>query len=206
MKLIDLTHPFSAATPVYPGDSAPEFTVSATIDSNGYNEQKVKTALHISTHLDAPSHILKDGKSLADINIERFVGRGVLIDARGKDHVGVESLEGLDVRPGDIILVFTGFYKKFGSEEYFKKYPDVTEDFAKKIVEFGVKMVGSDTPSPDYLPHALRYILLEKEVLIIENLTNLEELLGVSEFEVWALPAKFDIDAAPVRVVARIRD
>jgi kynurenine formamidase len=48
-------------------------------------------------------------------------------------------------------------------------------------------------------------ILLSAELLIIENLTNLEALLGIDKFDVVALPAKLQCEAAPVRVIAQPR-
>jgi len=49
-------------------------------------------------------------------------------------------------------------------------------------------------------------ILLSAEVLIIENLTNLEALLGIDAFDVVALPANLQCEAAPIRVIAHPRD
>ena len=63
-----------------------------------------------------------------------------------------------------------------------------------------------DTPSPDKYPYKIHKILLKEEILIIENLTNLEELLGVNNFDVIALPAKFYSDGAPIRVIAQINN
>ncbi len=65
-------------------------------------------------------------------------------------------------------------------------------------------MVGFDSPSPDRTPFVIHKLLLGQEILILENLCNLEKLLGVTGFEVVALPAKFRSDSAPVRVVARV--
>lgn len=52
--------------------------------------------------------------------------------------------------------------------------------------------------------YPIHKILLTKEVLIIENLTNLKSLVGVQSFDVFAFPMKLHAEAAPVRVVARI--
>jgi kynurenine formamidase len=48
-------------------------------------------------------------------------------------------------------------------------------------------------------------ILLAGDVLIIEMMTNLEQLLNYSEFEVIALPPKFDTVGAFVRAFAVIK-
>jgi len=47
-------------------------------------------------------------------------------------------------------------------------------------------------------------MLLEKDILIIENMKNLGSLLNVDEFEIIALPLKIKAEASPVRVAARI--
>jgi arylformamidase len=59
--------------------------------------------------------------------------------------------------------------------------------------------------SPDHEPFNVHKILLSAGVLIIENLTNLDELSG-KEFTVYALPVKLQIDGAPARVIAQINN
>lgn len=81
----------------------------------------------------------------------------------------------------------------------------VTDAFAQALVEAGVHMLGLDTPTPDRAPFPVHKILLGNGVLIAENLTNLEELLTVPSFIVFALPAKLQADAAPARVIAVVR-
>ncbi len=206
MKYIDLTHTFKKEMPVYPGDPAPEILQVASIDKYGYNDFQIKTGMHVGTHMDAPLHMIVGGKRLSEYSADNFFGEGHLIDARGKTSVDVDLLEGRKISKGDIVLIMTGFYKKFGGSDYYEKYPEITEGFASKLIESGVKIVGIDTPSPDRPPFKIHRMLLKNEVLIIENLTNLEELLKYMQFSVVALPAKFDTEAAPVRVIAQIND
>lgn len=204
MNYLDLTHTFTKEMPVYPGDPIPELIQIAAVEKDGYTDFQIKTGMHVGTHIDAPLHMLKDGKRLSEIVVNKFVGRGHIIDARGKPTIEVDLLNGKTIMKDDIVIVMTGFYEKFWQPEYYEKYPEISEDFAKRMVEFGVKVVGMDTPSPDRAPFEIHKLLLRQEILIIENLTNLLSLLNVSNFEIIALPAKFDTEAAPVRVVARI--
>ena len=85
--------------------------------------------------------------------------------------------------------------------EYFQKYPNMPEELANFMVAKQVKIIGVDAPSPDRKPWPAHKILLKNEILIIENLTNLKELRD-KEFKVYAFPAKYELDGAPVRVVA----
>ena len=206
MKLIDLSHTFKENMPVYPGDSSPEFTKISEVSIKGHNNYQVKTSMHVGTHIDAPFHMLENGKRLSEINIEKFFGKGVLIDARGKNNLDIDLLNNIQIQKGSIVLVFTGHDKNFGENEYYSNCPLFTEAFAKKMVEYKVKILGMDTPSPDKAPYPIHKILLKEEILIIENLTNLESLIEVKDFEVIALPPKMDLDGAPIRVVARVKD
>jgi kynurenine formamidase len=151
--------------------------------------------------MDAPSHMIPGGKKLSEISLERFLGEGILIDARGEKNIDSPLLN--EKARGKIVLILTGWSRKFGQNSYYDNFPQVTEGFARKLVEMDVPLLGLDTPSPDLEPYPIHKILLSHEILIIENLTNLEALVGAGPFEVSAFPAKMAADGAPVRVVAR---
>lgn len=205
MKLIDLTHTFDDAMPVYPGDPASEMTRLTDISGAGVILSQVRTGMHTGTHMDSPLHMIENGKSLAEIPIEKFIGRGVLIDARGKERIDDALLSGVQLQQNDIVLVLTGFSGKYREKAYYYDYPDMTASFAVALVNAGVSIVGLDTAGPDRAPFPIHRILLSGDVLIMENLSNLESLLGIRVFEVFALPAKFKAEAAPVRVIALVR-
>jgi arylformamidase len=88
---------------------------------------------------------------------------------------------------------------------YYDDYPAMPEDIARYLVEQKVNIVGVDMCSPDREPFEPHRILLSGDVLIMENLTNLGELAGKT-FEVYALPIRVDIDAAPASVIAVVKD
>lgn len=199
--LIDLTRLTTHGMPVYPGDEPPSLTESVHFEEQQCVNHQIKSSMHVGTHMDGPMHMVREGRKLCDLPVERFAGPGVLVDARGCDVLGVDLLG--DVKSGEIVLFWTDWDKKFGTEEYYGKFPVLTPALAEKLVALGVKMIGMDSPSPDRQPHTVHRILLEKEILIVENLVGLEALVGKA-FEVFALPSKYDADSAPVRVVARV--
>ena len=67
-------------------------------------------------------------------------------------------------------------------------------------------MLGIDTPSPDNFPFDIHKMLLNNNILIIENMTNLDKLLFIEEFELIALPLKIKADSSLLRAVARIKE
>ncbi len=206
MKYIDLTHTFTPDMPVYPGDPKATLKQVAYIEKDTYNDHKITTHMHVGTHMDAPLHMIKNGKRIDEIDPERFFGNGILIDVRGKNYIDSSVLKKITIEKDSVILLYTGYGNKYRTDDYFKGYPELKDDFAKRAVALGVKMVGMDMLGPDYdKPWTTHKILLGNNITILENLTNLDQLLGVKNFEVIALPAKLQTDAAPVRVIARIQ-
>ena len=207
MKIIDLTHVFTDDMPVYPGDPKSSVEQIAYIEKDTFNDHRITTAMHVGTHMDAPLHMIAGGKKMAEISPDKFIGKGILIDARGEEKIDESLLENTHIGEDSVVLIYTGFGGKYRTEEYYKNYPKFTESFAKGLVELKIKIVGMDILSPDHdAPWATHKIFLGNNVLIIENLANLDQLLGVKNFEVIALPARFDTDAAPARVIAKVLD
>jgi kynurenine formamidase len=200
---IDLTHNFNNEMPVFPGDSAPQLVQTTSVAKDGIAHFEIKTAMHIGTHMDAPAHMVQGGKLLHEYPAEKFFGRGVVIDARGKSFADADLLSSVKISKRDIVLVCFGWSTEFGKDEYYNNYPVLTSAFGKKLVELGANIVGMDTPSPDKAPYEVHKILFNGDILIIENLKNPEQLLG-KNFEVVALPVKFEAEAAPCRVVAKV--
>jgi arylformamidase len=100
------------------------------------------------------------------------------------------------------VLFYTGMGKKYTDASYFTDYPAMSEETAQFLVDAKVKMVGFDTGSADiHEDFPIHKILLAGNVLIIENLTNLDQLVG-KNFTVYALPLNLQVDGSPARVIA----
>jgi len=207
MKIIDLTHTFDEDMPVYPGDPKAILEQVAFIEKDTFNDHKLTTVMHVGTHMDAPLHMIAGGKRIDEIALERLLGKGVVVNAIRKEKIDETLLENVAVEEGSIVLIYTGFGAKYRTEGYYENYPELTEGFAKRMMDLKVKVVGMDMLSPDHdAPWVVHKILLGSGILILENLVNVDQLLDLKSFEIMALPAKLHADAAPVRVIARIPD
>lgn len=198
--IIDLSVPLNNNTPVYPGDPKTKIKTAGMLGKDGWNDHYVSFNTHVGTHIDAPLHMVKSGKSLDQYPIERFVGRGRYIKVRN-NKFSLDDVKSTDIKRGDIVLFNTGLSSKYHDASYFEDYPTVPDEIAMYLVEQGVSMVGLDMCSPDHAPFLIHKIFLNGDVLIIENLTNLKQLAG-RKFVVYALPIKLDVDGAPARVIA----
>lgn len=198
---IDLSVPIDEDTPVYPGDPPITIESAGMLGKDGFNDHVLTMGTHVGTHIDAPFHMLKDGKTLNDFRPGDLIGRGVLYDARKGFDLG--ELDALEIQAGDIVLIHTGMSEHYHEKSYFEEFKQLPEDFTSLLAGKSIKMVGLDMCSPDHEPYDMHKILLSNDILIIENLTNLGKLVG-KKFRVIALPLNLRLDGAPARVIAEV--
>ncbi len=79
MKLYDISRDLIKALP-YPGDEPPKLrAVHRMKDGESYNLSRLETSMHAGTHVDAPLHFISDGKDIASLPIEQFIGDCVVL-------------------------------------------------------------------------------------------------------------------------------
>ena len=80
MKIVDLSYTVSPDMPVYPGTEQPVFIDACSIEETGFREKKITMYSHTGTHIDAPSHLIKDANTLDFLGIEHFYGSALMLD------------------------------------------------------------------------------------------------------------------------------
>lgn len=210
--LIDMTHAITPDIPVYPGDPAPVFSSAATFTKNGYRTTSFTFSSHTGTHMDAPAHLLRNGRTLDEMPMSQFSGRATTLDVTGAGPViTAEFLKAQHdaIYCADYILLSTGWEARWGTERYLEDtFPVLSEEAAHYLVSCGLKGVGTDTLSVDRLsgPLTIHTILMKADAVILENLC-LEKVRGRKDFLFFALPMKFqNADGAPIRAFAELRE
>ncbi|WP_157129702.1 cyclase family protein, partial [Thermobifida halotolerans] len=164
--LVDLSVLVTERTPVYPGDPEVRIEPAADLADDGYRCQRVSLGTHAGTHVDAPRHMLADGAHLDHYPVDRFVGRGRYVDARGG--FDLDAVRRAGVAEGDIVLFHTGMGDVYHEPSYFTDHPEVPLEVAEYLVERRTSMVGVDMCSVDHEPFEVHHTLLAGDVLIIE--------------------------------------
>jgi kynurenine formamidase len=231
--LVDLSHAYDEQTIFWP--TADPFRLQKVADgiTEGgyyYAANSFFTSEHGGTHLDAPLHFAQGHPSVAEIPLDRLVGRAVVIDvtepsARNADYlVSVQDIERAEqadgiIPPGAIVLIRTGFSRRWPDAGTYlgtaARGPDAVKGLhfpglhpdaaAWLIANRSIKAVGIDTASIDYgqsTQYESHRALFERDVPAFENLTALERLpaRGAS---VIALPMKIGGGSgAPLRAIA----
>lgn len=203
-RYIDLSQDITHDMPVHPYDDKVKLYQDKFLDKDKYVNFKLETGMHSGTHIDTPMHLTDRETYINDIPLDRFVGRAVILDVRNEGIIKFKEEYKDIVRNDHIVFLYTGHSDKYGTEEYYINQPVIDEGVADFFVEKNIKMLGMDLPSPDNYPFEIHKKLFANNILIVENLTNLSELIGVKDFDIIAFPLKIRAEASLVRVVACI--
>jgi len=210
MKIIDFTHTIEEEMPVYPGTGTPKLHPASSFETDGFRETLLTMFSHTGTHMDAPSHIFENGVSLDKMDCCQFIGSAVvmdctdIVDGKKIDISYIDKNRFLAER-AEFLLFRTGWDKKWGSDDYFKNYPCITDEVANFIISTNKKGVGFDLISVDPIDDSNltihKKLLSQDTIIIIENLCNLEHA-GKGMFTLVAAPIKFsNSDGAPIRAL-----
>lgn len=207
MRIVDLSHSIDNTTKGYPGTDNPSIKQACSYQKHGFVEHSVTFFTHTGTHIDAPAHLLTEGKSLDKYTISSFYGKAILIDVKQSREITVDIFNEVQDELFDIdfVIIHTGWYHHWGSNEYFKNYPYIHADCARFLAEKNIKGVGIDSISVDPIDtqnYDAHIEFMKKDLLIIENLNNLEQI-KTKHFTFGCMPIKLNCsDGAPVRAFA----
>ena len=250
--LIDLTQPLDSKLPVYPGDPPFSCRQSHTVSRDGYSVHALSYSSHVGTHVDAPSHFFADGVTIDQLPLSTFILPGLVLDVshkKARECITWKTVEPMAdrIRPGIAVLFRTGWSRYWdhtttlansdsnGPTHHYFDHPWLAKDVAERLLALGVRVVGTDTMSPDQSPlpisstvgggetvtegeepnsdYGFHLSFLGAGGLIVENLTNLDTLLARqdaaepdTEVIVSLLPLKITgCDGAPVRAIASLQ-
>lgn len=214
-KYIDLSHTIENGMITYEGLPGP--VISEFLSRKRSRERYEQgTEFHIAliemvsntgTYMDTPFHRYEGGRDLADLELEQLVDiEAITVKADDPKHIAIDKsfFTNLDLT-GKAVLVYTAFDRYWGTDRYFHDHPFLTKDAAEYIASQSPVIVGIDTYNIDNtedLSRPVHSILLGKDILIIEHMTNLREL-PQKGFRFTAVPQKIrGVGSFPVRAFA----
>lgn len=226
-RIIDLTQPLHPGVPVWPGDPRPRMKSISELEYDGYRQSALTLAEHTGTHLGAPAHFLRGGRTVDQIRAEElFVPAAVITVAEraaadpdyGLSLADLEAWEGEHGRlePGCFVLLHTGWACFWEDERRYRNqdsqgvmhFPGFGRAAAEFLIrERGAIGLGSDTLGVDRgcepeLP--VSRLLAQADKLHLENLVNLERLPPRGT---WLLIGALKIQGgtgSPARVLALV--
>lgn len=186
MKQYDISQEVFACA-VYPGDPGPERQTVCSIGAGDIcNLTAFFMCAHNGTHVDAPFHFLRDGKTVDQMDLNTFVG-----DCYVARHVGA-------VTAADAEAILR---KAEGAERILiAGKATVTAEAAEVFAAGEIKLLGNEgqTVGPEDAPMQVHLILLRREIALLEGIV----LDGVPEGRYFLSAAPLNLggaDGAPCR-------
>ena len=193
MKIYDISQEVFSCQ-VYPGDPAPRKEMLSLMEKGDlYNLTTFSMCAHNGTHIDAPFHFLKDGKTVDAICLEAFVGMAYVAE-----HQGIVS--------GDDAMETIKKAREQNPEAakriLIKGVAEVSPEAAKVFASSEIFLLGneSQTVGPEDAPMAVHLILLAANVILLEGI----RLAAVSEGAYFLNAAPLNLsgaDGSPCRAI-----
>lgn len=176
MKIYDISQEvFSCA--VYPGDPSPERQVLlSTKNGNVCNLTAINMCAHNGTHVDAPFHFIDGGKTIDQVDIDKFVGYAYVASHEG-DITAEDAQKILDKAAEAAKEAGCDCDKRI----LVKGAATMTEEAAKVFAENKIKLFGneSQTVGPLEAPMDVHLVMLGAEIVLLEGIRLSEVEDGV---------------------------
>jgi len=212
-RIIDLTYLIEEGMTTFnaPWHTPVSITQMGRIGIEGRETRKITFGTHTGTHIDAPLHFIKNGKSVEQIPLEKLIGEISIIDfskLKQNQPITKEMLQKLKI--GKKIIFKFNWEKFFTTKKFYENYPYFTKEAAQFLVSKNVELIGLDTPSPDNSEDNLNSnedspihkILLKNGVVLVEYLANLDKIKNYNNWKIFVMPLKLKgCDGSPARVI-----
>ena len=201
MKIYDISREISEDMVIYKNrkEKSPKLSVIRTL-KDGANESKLDIFVHTGSHVDAPYHVLENGKKIDEMDLSRFMGNAVVLDfTKVKDKINKKILLKKNFFADDIVLLKTKILpdKIFNPDFTYLDESGAKFLVSKKIKAVGIDSLGIERNQPNHETHK---ILLGKNIPIFEGLDLSKVKQGKYFFH--GLPLKIkNGDASMVRAV-----
>ncbi|MBO5147702.1 MAG: cyclase family protein [Clostridia bacterium] len=193
MKIYDISQEVFSCQ-VYPDDPMPEKKVIKSMENGEmYNLSAFNMCAHNGTHIDAPFHFIKDGKTVNEICLESFVGMAYVAE-----HHGVVT--GKDA--ADIVKKAKKQDPESAKRLLLKGDVEVSLEAAKVFASSDILLLGNEpqTIGPQNAPMKVHLVLLGSNVILLEGI----RLSDVSEGVYFLNAAPLNLsgaDGSPCRAV-----
>lgn len=193
MKYYDITQEVFTSR-VYPGDPAPKRDLLSSMAAGDlYDLTAFSMCAHNGTHIDAPRHFIKDGKTVDELSLQSTAG-----DCYVASHEGLVT-----EKDAKTILEKAGSVKRI----LIKGNATLTYEGAEVFRGAGILLFGneSQTVGPEDAPMAVHKCLLSADVVLLEGVCLSDVPDGV--YFLFAAPLLLGgAEGAPCRAILIAKD
>lgn len=203
--IYDITRRVTATLPVWPGDQPFRLEhMLRIVDGASVNLTTMTTTAHLGTHADAYYHFAADGRTMADMPLDAYMGLARVVSVcKPNGPLYPVDLGDLDLADTPRLLIHTPV------SDLDEIWPEVFSYLSVELIDWlaerGVRLIGLDSPSVDAFESTdlpchrtlQRHGMVNLESLLLRNVPD-------GAYELMALPLKLDgACGSPVRAVLR---
>ncbi len=225
-RAVDLSHVLHEGIPTWSGGCG--FRLEVKMDyPEGLRVQSLKCHAGVGTHIDAPTHFVKDSWNIADIPLDQLIVPVFVLDLRaemGPDffilpkHIEAFEKEHGKIGEKSLVLAHTG-WGQFWNEPLRYRNPDAagrmhfpgfSEEAARLLLKRKIAGLGIDTLSPDGSVNGagVRYpvheLILGAKKYIIENAAHLELMPPMGAYAIALPPRAASATESAARLVGLV--
>jgi arylformamidase len=204
--MLDISVPLSNQLPTWPGSPGVRIQrLQSMKEGADANVSRLDIDIHSGTHIDAPLHFIKDGKTTAEIPLERLVGPCQVVHLPGIPHITADDLARAGIHKDTTRLLLKTDNSRFWENPHHTFQPDfcaLKPDAAQWVVDQGIELVGIDYHSIQLYhdPIDTHVILLQAETIILEGLDL--RVVTPGQYRLICLPLKIEgVEGASARAI-----
>ncbi len=199
MKIYDVTSSIYEGMPVYKNNLNRQPQVTTETDGH-VTESRICLDVHTGTHVDAPLHMINNGKTIESIQIEELVRPCKVFDLTTvNEKITKQDLEKITIEKDDFIILKTknSFDTKFNFQFVYVEEKAANYLVEKEIAGVGIDSLGIERDQEGDPTHKT---LMSNGIIIMEGL-RLKEVEAGDYFMVAAPLKIVGTDGAPARVL-----
>lgn len=200
-RIIDISRKIHNSMAVWPRD---DLVKMETVESIACRISSIRMSLHTGTHIDAPIHFVKNGKSILDIDLYNFLGYAKIFDlSKVEKEISCDDIKKIAIEEDDVIFFKTRNSSYSYDDGFRKDYVYISAEAAEMLAGKKIKTIGVDYFSVGGYNSSnteVHKTFLYKDIGIIEglDLSNVDE----GKYFFSCLPLKIDgADGTPARAV-----
>jgi arylformamidase len=203
-KLFDISLAVRSGMVRWPGD--PDATISSFHSmsrGDAANVSKIDMGSHTGTHMDAPFHFIRNGKTIDQMPLDATIGPARVIEIQDPLSITEKELSKYRIRRGERILFKTKNSSLWKDEAFVEEFIYLSAGAAQFLAQRRIRMFGVDYLSVGGYREdgdLVHRTLLKSGIWIVEGL-NLSGI-AAGDYELICLPIKlWQGDGAPARAV-----
>lgn len=222
INVVSLSHQIDCDFPAFSDNEKLKINKLSDYE-NGYLGHKVSFGTQFATHIDMPSHFIKNGRMLTDFKSYESLLPIYIIDISKITNVipdyeiGIEDINEFEemhsfIEDGSIVCFYSGFSNKLLNKEVDSnsKMPGWSKEAVEFLInERYIKAIGHDTFNTDssfsitkYNDYVAQRYLLSKDKFQIELMNNLDKIPQFGAYIYISTLNIKNVTGFPVEIIA----